>query len=372
MGSVLGFIFQSTYSAIIVSRAIQGAGASAIPALVFVMVAKYFTPEERGKLFGVITSVVSFAIGIGPVLGGYISGTFHWAYLFLVPLPILVAIPFFQKLLPKEEKGAGKLDVPGTVLMGITVSSVILFTSENSWYYLIVAVISLILFIIRIRQAKDPFVDPALFTNPLYRSGLIIGFLIFSTVLSMMFVVPLMLSKVYGLNTEKIGLIMFPGAFSAIIFGKVAGNMTAKRGSHFVVYLGLVLIALSLLLVSSFVGQWVWYIAAVLIIMYIGFSFLQTALTESVTQILPFHQIGVGMGFFNMTSIISAAVGTAIVAKVMERALLAFPLHPFISDSNAYLYGNMILLLSFVVLASGLLYFFSFGKGAPRTAEETA
>jgi MFS transporter, DHA2 family, metal-tetracycline-proton antiporter len=366
LGSILGFVLQSWYPAVILSRAIQGIGGSAIPALIFVMVARFFTAKERAKMFGIITSTVSFAVGIGPVLGGYIAGSFHWAYLFLVPLPVLVAIPFFQRLLPKEERGAGKLDIVGAVLLCIVVSMLILFTTESRWYYLIAVFIALILFIAQIRRVKEPFVEPALFANPLYRNALIIGFLIFGTVMSVMFVIPLMLSKMYGLNTENIGLIMFPGAISAVIFGRVAGNMTVKRGSHYVVYLGLALIAFSLLAQSSSIGLWVWYIGAALILMYIGFSFVQTALTESVTQILPNHQIGVGMGLFNMTSTISGAVVTALVAKAIEQELFAFPLHPFISDPHAYLYGNLILIVSIVVIASALMYFLSFGKKAPK------
>jgi DHA2 family metal-tetracycline-proton antiporter-like MFS transporter len=369
LGSILGFVLQSWYPAVILSRAIQGAGGSAIPALIFVMVARFFTANERAKMFGIITSTVSFAIGIGPVLGGYIAGSFHWAYLFLIPLPVLVAIPFFQKFLPKEQRGAGKLDIVGAVLLCIVVSMLILFTTETRWFYLLVVFIALILFIAQIRRVKEPFVEPALFANPLYRNALIIGFLIFGTVMSVMFVIPLMLSKMYGLNTENIGLIMFPGAISAVIFGRVAGNMTVKRGSHYVVYLGLALIALSLLLQSSSIGLWVWYIGAALIMMYIGFSFVQTALTESVTQILPVHQIGVGMGLFNMISTISGAVVTAIVAKAIEQKLFAFPLHPFISDSHAYLYGNLILILSLIVVVSALLYFFSLGKKALEVTE---
>ncbi|MEW9674500.1 MFS transporter, partial [Ammoniphilus sp. 3BR4] len=372
LGSILGFVLQSWYPAVILSRAIQGAGGSAIPALVFVLVARFFTMEERGKMYGIITSTVSFAIGIGPVLGGYIAGSFHWAYLFLVSLPVLAAIPFFQKFLPMEQRGTGKLDMVGAVLLGIVVSMLILFTTEANWFYLLVSCIALILFIVQIRRVKEPFVDPALFSNPLYRSGLIIGFLIFGTVMSVMFVIPLMLTKMYGLNTENIGLIMFPGAFSAVIFGKVAGNMTVKRGSHFVVYLGLALIALSLLLQSSSIGLWVWYIGLALIMMYIGFSFMQTALVESVTQILPVNQIGVGMGFFNMTSTISGAVVTALVAKALEQELFAFPLHPFISDSYAYLYGNLILILSLVVVACALLYFLSFGNKALQPVNESS
>lgn len=370
-GSILGFVLQSWYPAVILSRAIQGVGGSAIPALIFVMVARFFTVAERGKMFGIITSTVSFAIGIGPVLGGYIAGSFHWAYLFLVSLPVLVAIPFFQKYLPMEERRPGRLDFVGAVLLGIFVSMLILFTTEAGWLYLLVSVISIILFIMHIRRAEEPFVDPALFTNPLYRSGLMIGFLIFGTVMSMMFAIPLMLNKIYSLSTEDIGLIMFPGAFSAVIFGKVAGNLTVKRGSHFVVYLGLVLIALSLLLQSSSIGLWVWYIGAALIIMYIGFSFMQTALAESITQILPVHQIGVGMGLFNMTSTISGAVVTALTAKAMEQELFAFPLHPLISDPSAYLYANLILILCFVVIGSAFLYFVSFGNKSPEPVHET-
>ncbi|OXM83419.1 MFS transporter [Paenibacillus rigui] len=369
-GSVLGFVLQNWYAGVIIARAIQGAGGSAIPALVFVMVARFFTAEQRGKMFGIITSTASFAVGIGPVLGGYIAGSFHWAFLFLIPLPVFVAVPYFRKLLPQEQRKPGKLDFLGAILLGLAVSMVILFTTEGNGLYLIVALIALVLFIVQIRRVKEPFVEPALFTIALYRCALILGFLIFGTVMSVMFVIPLMLHKTYGLSTESIGLIMFPGAISAVLFGKVAGNLTVKRGSHFVVYFGLSLIALSLLLQSSSVGLWVWYIGAALVLMYIGFSFVQTALSESVTQILPKHQIGVGMGLFNMISTISGAVVTAFVAKVMEKEILNFPMHPLLTTANAYLYGNLILLLSFIVFSSALMYFFTFGKSTVQPVNE--
>lgn len=368
IGSILGFVAQSWYPAVILSRAIQGAGGSAIPALIFVMVARYFSVEERGRMFGIITSVVSFAIGIGPVLGGYIAGSFHWAYLFLVAVPVVIAIPFFHKFLPSEPRQAGALDILGTIFLGGVISMLILFTTEGSWMFAVTAIVALILFILRIRKAKEPFVEPALFANSRYRNGLLIGFLIFGSVMSVMFVIPLMMSKVYSLSSENIGLLMFPGAFSAVIFGKIAGNMTVKRGSHYVVYLGLFLIALSLLLQSSTIGMWVWYIGVALVLMYIGFSFVQTALTESITQILPMNQIGIGMGFFNMTSTIAGAVVTALVAKIMEKKLLDFPFHPLLSDSNAFLYGNLILILCLVVVASAVWYFVSLGKKAPKGA----
>ncbi|MCC2683289.1 MAG: transporter [Paenibacillaceae bacterium] len=372
VGSLLGFIWQSSYPAIILARALQGAGGSAIPALVFVMVARFFTSQERGKIFGIITSVASCAVGIGPVLGGYVSNSLHWAYLFLLPLPVLVALPWFRKYLPVEQRGEGSLDVPGTVLLGLTVTLLVLFTSESQWLYLAGAAFALALFIARIRMAKKPFVEPALFANPRYRNALIIGFLLFGSVMSVMFALPLMLFELYGMDTDSIGLLMFPGAASAVIFGKVAGNLTVKRGSHAVVYSGLAFVAISLFLQSSFIGQWVWFIGMALILMYIGFSFVQTALTETVTQILPNPQIGVGMGFFNMTSTISGAVVTAMVAKAMKQNLFAFPFHPLIADPHAWLYANLILFLCFIILGSGLLYFFSFRGKSPQPLSDPA
>jgi DHA2 family metal-tetracycline-proton antiporter-like MFS transporter len=71
-GSLLGFAFRSSYALVVASRALQGAGASAIPALVSVLVIRSFGVHERGKVFGLITSTVSAAMGVGPVIGGLV------------------------------------------------------------------------------------------------------------------------------------------------------------------------------------------------------------------------------------------------------------------------------------------------------------
>ena len=91
VGSLTGFLLSFSYPMILVARALQGIGGSAIPALVMVIVARYFAPEVRGRLFGSIGSVISFAAGIGPVIGGLVSAHLHWAWLFLIPLLTLVA-----------------------------------------------------------------------------------------------------------------------------------------------------------------------------------------------------------------------------------------------------------------------------------------
>ncbi len=369
-GSILGFLLSSWYPGVLLARAIQGAGCSAIPALVFVMVARFFTAEERGKMFGMITSTVSFAIGIGPVLGGFIAGSLNWSFLFLVPLPILLAFPFFRKYLPDEERKPGRLDLLGTLLLGLVITSLVLFTTEEQPLYLIGSALSLLWFVLHIRRAVQPFVEPKLFTNKLYLYGLVIGFLTFGTVISVLFVIPLMLDAVYDMSPESIGLVLFPGAFSAVILGRVAGNLTVKKGSAYVMYMGFGLLALSLFLQSSTIGLWVWIIGAAMIFMYIGFSFIQTGLAESVTQVLPTHHIGVGMGFFNMTSTLSGAVMTALVAKMLERGVVNFRFHPLIANAESFMYGNLLLITCILVIICLSLYLFTFGKQRRQAVQE--
>jgi len=362
--SLVGMLLQAWYPLVIVSRAIQGAGASAMPALTMIIVGRYFTPEQRGKLFGLFTSTASFAVGIGPVIGGYVSAYLHWSLLFLIPLFVLAALPVFLRLLPKEEQsaGQGKVDVLGAVLLGVAISALVIFCTNPFWPYLLVCVLATIWFVLHVRRVPHPFVDPELFKRGRYRTGVIIGFLMFGAVMGIVFVVPLMLHAMQGLTTDDIGLVMFPGAFSAVIFGTVSGNITAKKGSYFAFSIGFVLISAALLVLAGLTDKSVWLTSAVLVMMYIGFSFVQTSMAETITQSLPVEQIGVGMGFYGLAAFISGAVGTAGVASLLDSSLLSAPLLPFISKPGAHLYSNLMLVFAAIVIASGLMYLKAYGK----------
>jgi DHA2 family metal-tetracycline-proton antiporter-like MFS transporter len=362
VGSILGILCQAWYPVVIAARAIQGAGASAIPALIMVVVAKYFSPDDRGKVFGILNSTVAFAIGIGPVIGGFISANYHWSFLFLIPLFTLISIPFFRKVLPDEEVREGKVDIPGGSMIGLSIASLVLFLTDPQWYYLLIGVVLMIWFIIHIRRVEQPFIEPSLLSNRLFRSGLIVGFILFCTVMGIMFVMPLMLSGLKGMSTSAIGWVLFPGAISAVVFGPIGGSLADKRGNNFVITIGIVLLALSLLLISSFLGFNTWLVSGAMVLTYIGFSFVQTALASSVSLTLGMHQTGVGMGLFNLVGFISGAVGTAVVGRILDKKLLDFPMNPFVKNTEAYLYSNLLLVFVVVIFIGGIVFFGSYGR----------
>jgi DHA2 family metal-tetracycline-proton antiporter-like MFS transporter len=362
VGSLAGFVLRFSYPLVVLARAVQGIGASALPALIFVVVARYFSAAQRGRIFGVITSTVSFAIGLGPVIGGLVSGMLGWAYLFLIPFLMLVSIPFFNTTLPREPRGAGMIDRAGAVLVALTVGMLIVYLNFSRWYYLLAFVLSLAAFILRITRAADPFIQPSLFRNMKFRNGLIVGFCLFSIVIGILFLIPLMLHDIHGLNTTQIGLILFPGAISSVIFGPIAGTLADRKGNSFVVAIGLILLVASMIMMSLLLSGSALIIAVALLLTYVGFSLFQTAMINSISQTLPQHETGVGMGLFNLVSIVSGAVGTALVGKLLDGKALDFSLLPIISLAKTFAYSNLLLMFSIVVVLGGVVYLYSFRR----------
>jgi len=360
--SAAGFALQSFYPGVIAARAIQGAGASALPALIMVIIARYFPAEVRGKVFGTITSVVAFAAGVGPVIGGFVSGTLGWPFLFAIPLLTLVSIPFFIRLLPSEKRREGGVDIFGAFLVAIGITALIFFLSFSSWYFLAACAAAIAVLVVHVRRTANPFIQPSLFANVRFRAGMIVGFLVFSASIGIIFLIPLMFTALRGLSTREIGLLMFPGAISGVVFGRLGGNLADSRGNRLVMGIGILLLIVSLLVISFLLGLSPWFVSGGLLLTYIGFTLIQTALINSVSQTLGTQETGTGMGLFNLITFISAAVGTALVARALASGWLGVRLDPLITEQKAFGYSNLMVAFAVVIAAGGVLYFARYGK----------
>ncbi|WP_367760420.1 hypothetical protein [Ammoniphilus sp. 3BR4] len=108
----------------------------------------------------------------------------------------MAAIAFLRKELPDEERNTqAAFDILGAIYLGLGVAGILLYFSQLRWFYLLLGVLLLGLFVIHIRRAKDPFVQPSLFLNSRYRNGVVTGFLTIGTVFGMMFLIPMMLQE---------------------------------------------------------------------------------------------------------------------------------------------------------------------------------
>src|SRR5699024_6219192 len=140
------------FSLLIMARFIQEAGSAAFPALVNVVVARYILKNKRGKALGIIGSIVAMGEGVCTAIGEMIAHYIHWSYILLIHMITIITVPFLMKLLKKEVRIKGHFDIKGIILMSVGIVFFMLFTTSYSISFLIVSVLSFLIFVKHIRK----------------------------------------------------------------------------------------------------------------------------------------------------------------------------------------------------------------------------
>lgn len=360
IGSLFGF-FAQNYAMVLLARVIQALGGAMIPALVFLAPIRYF-PNERGKVLGIVSSVMAFASGVGPIAGGFIAGFLDWRYLFLTSALIIVTLPFLRKNLPQEEAKKGYIDYLGAALIAGVISTLLLgITLGISWLFLL-SVTFFGLNIWRMKSIDEPFIPAHLFKNIKYRATIITSFLGVVCLFGMMFMLPIMFRDAYEMGTMMIGLVLFPGAMSAALMGQKGGKLVDTKGNIFVLYLALTLLASGFLLLSTIVGAHPYVVSATIIVAYMSFPLVQASSADLLANILHKNETGVGMGVFNLLNFVSGALSGALIGKALDVFDPNHPFNWFGFEGTTAVYSNVFLAFSLIIVLGSLQFRFNYHK----------
>jgi len=323
-GSIVGFVSQG-YAGLLAGRLLQSAGASSIPALAMLIPARYFPPERRGAVMGLIAAFIALSAGIGPIVGSAVTGAAHWKYLFLLSLGTLIVLPFLRRALPAETRRPGTIDALGAALLAGAVAALMLAITNAgaaaAAAYAALSAVLLALFIVRGKRAAEPFIALSLFTEGPYRFAVLAMTLSSIAGFSLMLIVPLMLDAMFGLGADRIGLVLFPAAIAAALMGRIGGRWTDRFGSVPMLLAAASLMIGGYLLLAGLSRLGVWVVAACLILPNVGFVFTQSAMSKLVSLLLPPHRLGAGMGVFSMSNFLSGAVGGALATAAVDRGV---------------------------------------------------
>lgn len=360
-GSLVG-VASTQYWMIIVARVLQAAGAAVIPALAMIIPVRFFSSEKRGHALG--TSAIGTALGsaLGPIIAGFVSSALNWKFLFAIPLLSLITLPFYRKYLDDEPGTNEKIDYIGGVLLAGTVATFLLALTKSNIWLLVSGLVILALFIIRIRYATVPFVNPTIFRNKQYSMGLAITFVLVAVGFGIPYLTPLMLSDVNTLSPALTGYIMLPSALVTAFLGRKGGKLADEKGDPFLLYTASTLLAGGFIILSSVVGMSPTYIQIFLTLGVLGQSYMQIAMSNTISRILPQDEIGIGMGLLSMFNFIAAAVSTAAIGKVLDDGTTSVHLNPFVHDKAAFVYSNILLALAVLVIVMAILYYLQFGR----------
>lgn len=313
-----------------------------------------------------ILSAASLGLGLGPVAGGSIVQYLGWHFLFVITGVTLLLIPIFLILLPKEKAESGSFDFIGALLLGGGTTGLLLFLTSKSVVALLVGVIALALFALRIRQASQPFVLPALFGDRPYMALSAIGVSSYMSSFGFLFLAPQMLARVFGLAPLTSGLLLFPGALLAMLVSNRVGRIIDRYGNTALLRYVPWLMLLSTVLMALTARYSYYWIAALYILVSISFTTLSSAVSNELSRQLAKERVGSGMGLFQLLQFFSGAFAVALSgsALVWQKSL------PLERAFDNLIWGMAVIAL--LTIGSSILYrSYSNKKSTELSATET-
>ncbi|MCU7674335.1 MFS transporter [Bacillus thuringiensis] len=318
-GSIVGFVNQS-YEIIIFARLVQASGGAAFIALSMIAVAKLVAPAKKPGALAMISSSIALAVGIGPLVGGAITNTLGWPYLFLFMVISMVGIFLLVKFMPEEVQHTDEVfhfDFIGAFLLFVLITTVLLGVNINSWLF-VLSVAFLFLFKAHMKRAESPFIDIELFTNkPLLRL-IAVGFIINVVLCASLLLLPLLLGRGHGVSPFVIGIVLFVASLFGIVSSFITGKIIPAFGNVRMMYVASVVMIIGFLILGIIPDGNLLFILFAVILTFMSYSAIQVSLNTFIPKTLNPAKVGVGLGLYNLINFFGMAFGPAVASKIME------------------------------------------------------
>src|SRR6266704_3867870 len=235
---------------LIAARALQGLGGAFIMAVSPAMLTNAFPASERGRALGMNAVIVALGVSVGPTLGGLITESFTWRWIFYVNIPfgILGVILTLRVLTERMHKNTGRFDPVGAVLLGIGLIALTLglsFGQEWGWNSplligtLVVSVLALTAMVIVELRVSNPIIDFSLLRRRVFLSANISLILSFLALFAVSFMLPLYLEELPGFSTEQAGLLLTPLPLTIAVLALFSGALADRIGTRWLAAGGL-------------------------------------------------------------------------------------------------------------------------------------
>jgi len=325
----------SSITMLVLFRVLQGVGGGMLTPVGTAMLFRAFPPHERAKASTILMIPMVVAPASGPVLGGYLVEYQSWHWIFWINIPVGVLGFIFAGLFLREEKqpAPGRLDVPGLVLAGSGLASLMYGLAEAGANGLgdarvlgfggaglaILAVFCLVEL-----RTKEPMIDVRLFKNKLFAATNAVQMIGFAGLMGGLFLLPLMLQSpsTKGLGAFDSGLATFPQAFGVVAMVQVSGRIYPRIGPRRLLMLGLAGVT-----VTTFgfyfvdIGTSLWWIRGIMFARGCFFSFMLVSLQTATFATISPQMMGRASAISNAGRQVGASLGVALLATVLTSRL---------------------------------------------------
>jgi EmrB/QacA subfamily drug resistance transporter len=311
-------------------RALQGVGASMLNPVALSIIANAFPePKARGRAVGIWGAVAGLSLGIGPLIGGALTETMGWRWIFWINPPVGITVALLAALFVPESKAvrARAFDPVGQILVLIGLATLTWGVIEGphaGWRsglivgLFVTAALALLAFVLYEPRRKDPLLDLRFFHNVPFSSATVLALSSFSCFGGFLFLSALYLQQVRGFSAFRTGLFTLPLAVAMVVCAPWSGRLVGSHGPRPSLLAAGVGFLISTLMLTGLNQQ---TSAAWLLVAYalfgVGLGMVNPAISDSAVAGMPLSQAGVAAAIASTSRQVGTALGVAVSGTVV-------------------------------------------------------
>jgi EmrB/QacA subfamily drug resistance transporter len=314
--------------ALVVFRAVQGAGAAIITPLTLTLLSAAVPVERRGMALGIWGGIAGLAIATGPVVGGAVVQGWSWQTIFWLNVPLgLLLLPIARLRVTESRGAATKLDLPGVVLASIGLFGIVLglvrantlgWSSPLVLGSLVGGVALVAAFVAWETRARQPMLPIRLFASRGFSATNLASVLMFFGMFGSIFLLAQFLQTVQHYSPLSAGLRTLPWTGMPIVVSPLAGLLADRIGGRTVVLTGLVLQATGLAWLAAISSPTVPYadLVPAFVVSGIGMAMFFAPVATMVLGTVRRDEEGIASGTTNALRELGGVFGVAVLASV--------------------------------------------------------
>jgi EmrB/QacA subfamily drug resistance transporter len=316
------------------ARAVQGVGAALMNPATLSIITATFPPKERGQAIGIWAGVSALALAIGPLAGGLIVDNINWNWIFYINVPVGVLGLIVSRLVITESRDTSheqSIDLPGllTSCLGLFALTYALiegngkgWTSAEILALFALAAGLLVAFVVIEYRSRLPMLDLSLFRIGSFSGSNVVALLVSLGMFGVFFFVSLYVQNILGFSPTKAGASFLPMTLLIIIVAPIAGRLSDRIGSRWLMGAGMTIVGTSLLLYQR-VGLHsdFWTLLPSMLLGGVGMAMTMSPMTAAAMGAVPVDKAGVGSGVLNSFRQLGGSLGIALMGAILASYL---------------------------------------------------
>ncbi|MGV9267223.1 MFS transporter [Kitasatospora sp. NPDC003701] len=312
-----------------VSRAIQGIGGAAMFAVSLALVAQEFPPgRERGTAMGLYGATIGVAVAVGPLIGGALTDSLGWEWIFYLNVPIGAAalVVTYLKLAESRDPNATRVDWAGVAAFSsglfLLVLALVRGNAEGWGSTLIVSLFAgsavlLAAFVVIERRVPEPMLPLGLFRRHAFTGVQLAAFAVSSSLFALFLYLTLYLQNYLGLSPFAAGVRYLPITALSFVVAPLSGLMLSRVPARLMLCAGLVAIGAGLLLMGDVQpgDDWTGLLAGFLV-GGVGVGLINPVIADVAVSVVPKENSGMAAGINDTFRQVGIAVGIAVWGAV--------------------------------------------------------